>query len=119
MSFFGHVLTVFLLDHPSLEEYRPPPILSSQAVLGRMDQRIDTVWQRLGLLAEREIANLHMERLEALEGILARTQFDYADALVQEQERILDSLKEGRPEGDPEDASETRVFDGAEEPGEE
>jgi tetratricopeptide (TPR) repeat protein len=111
--------TVFLLDHPSLEEYRPPPILSSQAVLGRMDQRIDTVWQRLGLLAEREIANLHMERLEALEGLLARTQFDYADALVQEQERLLDSLKEGPPEADTEDAPETGVFDRVEKPGEE
>ena len=85
--------TVFLLDHPSLEEHRPAPILSSQAMLGRMDQRLDTVWQRLGLLTEREIANLHIERLEALEGLLARTQFDYADALVQEQERILDSLQ--------------------------
>jgi hypothetical protein len=111
--------TVFLLDHPSLKEHRPAPILSSQAMLHRMDQRLNKVWQRLRLLTEREVANLHTERLEALEGLLARAQFDYADALVREQERILDSLKEGRPEGDPEDASETRVFDRAEEPGEE
>jgi len=111
--------TVFLLDHPSLEEYRPAPIQSSQTMLGRMDQRLDTVWQRLGLLAEREIANLHMERLEALEGLLARTQFDYADALVREQERILDSLQDGPPEGDAEDAPETRDFDRTEEPREE
>lgn len=111
--------TVFLLDHPSLEEHRPAPILSSQAMLGRMDQRLDTIWQRLGLLTEREIANLHIERLEGLEGLLARTQFDYADALVQEQERILDSLKDGPPEGDAEDTPETRVFDRTEEPGEE
>jgi hypothetical protein len=111
--------TVFLLAHPSLEEHRPAPIQSSQAMLGRMDQRLHTVWQRLGLLAEREIANLHMERLEALEGLLARTQFDYADALVQEQERLLDSLKEGPPEADTEDAPETGVFDRVEKPGEE
>jgi tetratricopeptide (TPR) repeat protein len=111
--------TVFLLAHPSLEEHRPAPILSSQAMLRRMDQRLNTVWQRLGLLTEREITSLHMERLEALEGLLARTQFDYADALVQEQERILDSMKEGPPEGDAGDAPETGVFDRAEEPDEE
>jgi len=111
--------TVFLLDHPSLEEHRPPPILASQAMLRRMAQRLDTVWQRLGLLTEREIANLHMSRLEALEGLLARTQFDYADALVQEQERILDSMKEAPPEGDAEDAAGWSIFDRAEEPDEE
>jgi len=111
--------TVFLLDHPSLAEYRPTPILSSRATLTRMEQRLDTVWQRLALLTEREIANLHLERLDTLEGLLTRTQFDYADALVQEQERILDSLKEKPPEEDAEDAPETRVFDRTEESGEE
>jgi tetratricopeptide (TPR) repeat protein len=111
--------TVFLLDHPSLEQHRPAPILSSQAMLLRMDQRLETVWQRLVLLAEREIENLHMERLDALEGLLARTQFDYADALVQEQERILDSLKDTPLEGDDGEAPETNIFDRADEPGEE
>jgi hypothetical protein len=36
--------------------------------------------------------------------VLARTQFDYADALVQEQERILDSLKEEPSERDVQEA---------------
>ena len=51
------------------------------------------MWRRLALLLEREIANLHLDRLETLEGFLARTQFDYADALVREQERILEHLQ--------------------------
>ncbi len=97
---------VFLLDHPSLAEYRSPPILSSPERLDRVEQRIDTIWRRLALLARREIANLHMERLDALEGLLAQTQFDYADALVQEQVRILDSLKETPPGAEGEDESE-------------
>jgi hypothetical protein len=111
--------TVFLLDHPSLEELRAAPILSSQATVARMSQRLETVWRRLGLLTEREIANLHIERLEGLEMVLARTQFDYADALVQEQERILDSLKEEPSERDVQEAPETRIFDRTEDPGEE
>ena len=94
---------VFLLDHPSLEEHPSSPILSSQETLERVAQRIGTVWQRLALLVKREAANLHLERLEALEGLLARTQFDYADALVREQERILENLKTLPPEADLED----------------
>jgi hypothetical protein len=84
---------VFLLDDPSLEGHRPSPLLSSQETLIRMAERISTVWRRLALLLEREIAILHLNRLETLEGLLARTQFDYADALVREQERILEDLQ--------------------------
>jgi hypothetical protein len=87
-------------------------------MLRGMEQRLETIWQRLGLLTEREIENLHMERLDTLEALLARTQFDYADALVQEQERILDSLKQGPPEGDVGEAPETSIFDRVMEPGE-
>lgn len=83
---------VFLIDHPSLAAYRPVPILPSQEMLTPMAERLDKVWRRLALLLEREVANLHLARLEVLEGLLARTQFDYADALVQEQERILERL---------------------------
>jgi hypothetical protein len=107
--------TMFLLDHPSLAELRPTPPLFSEETFRRMEQRIETVWQRLALLAEREIADLHIQRLETLEGLLSRTQFDYADALVQEQERILDSLKEPLPEEEPKDEPETGVVEGTEE----
>ena len=58
-----------------------------------MAERISTVWRRLALLLEREIAALHLDRQDTLEGLLARTQFDYADALVREQERILGDLQ--------------------------
>jgi hypothetical protein len=85
--------SVFLLSHLSLAAPQPSPLLFSQENLARIEERTGTVWRRLGLLLEREIANLHLERLETLEGVLARTQFDYADALVREQERILEDLQ--------------------------
>ncbi len=110
--------TVFLLDHPSLAEHRPPPILSSMETLNRMEQRTERVWERLALLARREIANLHMNRLDVLEGLLTRTQFDYADALVQEQERILESLKEETKMGQEEARPEAEASQGEEVSGE-
>jgi tetratricopeptide (TPR) repeat protein len=85
---------VFLLDHPSLAEHRPFPLSFSEEALRRLRQRTDNLWQRLTRLAEREIQNIQTRRLDVLEALLARTQFDYADALVREQERILDRLKE-------------------------
>jgi tetratricopeptide (TPR) repeat protein len=100
---------VFLLDHPSLAAYRPMPIPPSQDMLARVSERLDRVWRRLALLVEREVANLHLARLDVLEGLLARAQFDYADALVQEQERIVESLHglpdEGKEEGPAEDGT--------------
>jgi hypothetical protein len=113
-SWHGQSPAVFLLDHPSLADDRPVPPLFSENTFRRMKQRINLLWQRLTLLAEREIANLHMKRLEALEKLLARTQFDYADALVQEQERIVDSLKETPPENGTEDVPETETDGGTE-----
>lgn len=104
---------VFLLDHPSLESQRTSPLAPPEDTLRRLKQRINTVWQRLTLLSEREIANLHAERLEVLEALVARTQFEYADALVQEQERILDSLKETSADADAGEESERAVFDPA------
>jgi tetratricopeptide (TPR) repeat protein len=100
----------FVLDHLPLAERRSSPILSSQEMLSRKAQRIDTVWQRLALLVEREVRNLHFERLEALEGLLVRTQFDYADALVKEQERILESLKTPLSDVDSEETPEPERF---------
>lgn len=84
---------VFLLDHPALAEHRPSAILPPPETLSRLAQRIDTLWRRLALLMEREVANLHAERIDALQTLLARTQFDYADALVRQQERILENLQ--------------------------
>ena len=110
---------VFLLDRPSTAGHPPAVVLSVHDTLGRMEQRIDTVWNRLALLAEREIANLHNERLEALEGLLARTQFDYADALVREQERILESLKQTPPGENAEEEPKTGVLPRTEESDEE
>jgi hypothetical protein len=102
---------VFLLDDPSLSEHRSSPVLSSQDTLIRVAQRIDVVWKRLAVLVKREIENLHVQRLDILEGLLARTQFDYADALVREQERILETMKTLPPEqdadGPEEDAEES------------
>ncbi len=109
---------VFLLDHPSLAGHRPPPVLSSLETLGRMEQRTERVRGRLALLARREIANLHMKRLDVLEGLLARTQFDYADALVQEQERILERMKQSTEGGDEGDRPEAGASEGGETPGE-
>jgi tetratricopeptide (TPR) repeat protein len=83
---------VFLLDQPALAEHRPSQILPPPETLSRLAQRIDTAWQRLSLLVEREVAKVHAERLDALETLLARTQFDYAEALVRQQERILENL---------------------------
>jgi tetratricopeptide (TPR) repeat protein len=93
---------VFLLDHPSLAEHRPVPPSFSEGTLQRLRQHTDTLWQRFTRLAEREIENIQTRRLEVLEGLLARTQFDYADALVREQERILDRLKESGSEAEAE-----------------
>ncbi len=110
---------VFLLDHPLSAEPPPDPALSAHETFERMEQRIDTTWKRLALLAEREVANLHNERLEALERLLARTQFNYADALVQEQERILDSLKQTPSGEDAEEKPEPGSLQGTEESDEE
>jgi tetratricopeptide (TPR) repeat protein len=110
---------VFMLDDASLAAYRPSPILSSQEALDRKAERIDTVWQRLATLVEREVQNLHLERLEVLEALLVRAQFDYADALVKEQERILKSLKVLPSDMDSEEAPDTEKDETEDETGEE
>jgi len=110
---------IFMLNDASLAAYRPSAILSSQEALDRRAQRIDTVWQRLALLVEREVQNLHLERLEVLEGLLVRTQFDYADALVKEQERILKSLKAWSSDMASEEMPDSEKDKTEEEPGEE
>jgi tetratricopeptide (TPR) repeat protein len=110
----------FMLDHLPLAERRSSStFLSSQEMLIRKAQRINTVWQRLALLVEREVRNLHFERLEALQGLLVRAQFDYADALVKEQERILESLKAPPPGVGSEEAPEQEGLKTEEETGEE
>jgi hypothetical protein len=111
--------TVFLLDDPSLEGYRSSPVFSTQDTLVRVAQRIDQVWERLAVLVKREVANLHVERLDTLEGLLARTQFDYADALVREQERILETMKALPREEGAEEAQEGEDIKSRDDSGEE
>jgi len=110
---------IFMLNDASLAAYRSSAILSSEEALDRKAQRIDTVWQRLALLVEREVQNLHLERLEVLEALLVRTQFDYADALVKEHERILKSLKASSSDMASEEMPDSEKEETEEEPGEE